>query len=115
MAKKSIAGFKLREKYPIGLKITLRGDRMYDFIERLVNIAIPRIRDFRGVKAKAFDGKGGYSLGIKEHTVFPEVSNEDQGSSFGLQVNIATTAKTDAEAKALLKGFGFPFKKEEVK
>lgn len=111
-ARKSIAGFKLREEMPIGVSVTLRGEKMYDFLDRLVNIAIPRIRDFRGIKAKAFDGKGNYSLGIKEHTVFPEISYEDQSQIFGIQINIITTAKSDEEAKALLEEFGFPFKKE---
>lgn len=112
MSKKSIAGFKLRDKMPIGVTVTLRDERMYDFMERLVNITIPRIRDFRGISIKAFDGHGNYSLGIKEHTVFPEISYEDQSQVFGLQVNVITTAKTDEEARGLLEAFGFPFVKE---
>lgn len=110
-AKHSIAGFKLREKMPIGVKVTLRGKRMYDFIEKLALITIPRIRDFRGINKNAFDGKGNYSLGIKDHTVFPETPLEDQGQSFGFQINFVTTAKTNAETKRLLEELGFIFKK----
>ena len=109
-ARKSIAGFKLREEMNIGATVTLRGDRMYEFLDRLVNITLPRVRDFRGLKPNAFDGHGNYSLGIKEHGVFPEISFEEAMSPFGLQVNIATTAKTDDEGRALLKKLGFPFK-----
>ncbi len=111
-AKKSIAGFKLREGMPIGLKVTLRSKMMYDFINRLVNVSIPRIRDFRGIKPNAFDGRGSYSLGIKEYTIFPETAVQDQGVSFSLQINVVTTAKKEEEARELLKLFGFPFKKE---
>lgn len=114
IAKKSIAGFKLREGYPIGVTVTLRGERMFEFLDRLISVTLPRIRDFRGVKATAFDGQGNYSLGIKEHTVFPEVAEQDLGVTHGLQVNIVTTAKTNAEARKLLEYFGFPFKKEGV-
>ena len=109
-AKKAIANFKLREGLPIGCMVTLRGDRMYEFLDRLVNAALPRVRDFKGVSEKAFDGRGNYSLGIREHGVFPEVTFEQASEPFGLQVNISTTAKNDAEAKALLTHLGFPFK-----
>ena len=109
-AKKSIAGFKLREGMNIGASVTLRGDMMYEFLDRLVNVALPRVRDFRGIKKDAFDGNGNYSLGIREHGVFPEVSFEQASEPFGLQVIITTTAKNDAEAKALLTHLGFPFK-----
>ncbi|HBG81331.1 TPA: 50S ribosomal protein L5 [candidate division CPR2 bacterium] len=114
VAKKSIAGFKLREGFPIGVSVILRGERMYEFLDRLVNVTLPRVRDFRGIKAGAFDGQGNYSLGIKEHTVFPEVSYEDVSGVHSLQLNIVTTAQNDEEAKRLLEYFGFPFKKESV-
>jgi large subunit ribosomal protein L5 len=94
----------------IGASVTLRGDMMYEFLDRLVNVALPRVRDFRGIKKDAFDGNGNYSLGIREHGVFPEVTFEQASEPFGLQVNISTTAKNDAEAKALLTHLGFPFK-----
>jgi len=110
-AKKSIAAFKLREGMPIGCKVTLRGDRMYEFLDRLVTIALPRVRDFRGLNAKSFDGNGNYALGIKEHIVFPEIDYDKIDKVLGLDVIIATTAKTDEEAKALLEGFNFPFRK----
>lgn len=109
-SKKSIAGFKLREGMNIGTSVTLRGDMMYEFLDRLVNVALPRVRDFRGLKKDAFDGHGNYSLGIREHGVFPEISFEEASEPFGLQVNISTTASNDAEAKALLTHLGFPFK-----
>lgn len=109
-ARKSVAGFKIREGWPIGCKVTLRGQRMYEFLERLISIAIPRIRDFRGFSPKAFDGRGNYSLGIKEQIVFPEIEYDKIDALRGLDITIATTAKTDEEAKALLKGFGFPLK-----
>jgi large subunit ribosomal protein L5 len=109
-AKKSIAGFKLREKMNIGTVVTLRGDRMYEFLDRLVNVALPRVRDFRGLNPKAFDGKGNYSLGLRDHGVFPEISFEEASSPVSLQVNVTTTAKNDEEALALLSGLGFPFK-----
>ena len=108
-AKKSIAGFRVREDMPLGAKVTLRGDRMYDFLDRLITIAMPRIRDFRGVSGKSFDGRGNYALGIKEHIVFPEIDFDKIDEAWGLDIVIATTAKTDAEAKALLKLFNMPF------
>lgn len=111
-AKKSIAGFKVREGNPIGVSVTLRGEMMYEFIDRLVNVALPRIRDFRGIKRTAFDGHGNYSIGIKEHTVFPELIGKEV-SPISIQVNIETSAKTDAEALKLLEVMGFPFKKED--
>jgi large subunit ribosomal protein L5 len=108
-AKKSIAGFRVREDMPLGAKVTLRGDRMYDFLDRLITIAMPRIRDFRGVSGKSFDGRGNYALGIKEHIVFPEIDFDKIDEAWGLDIVITTTAKTDAEAKALLKLFNMPF------
>ena len=108
-AKKSIAGFRVREDMPLGAKVTLRGDRMYDFLDRLITIAMPRIRDFRGVSGKSFDGRGNYAMGIKEHIVFPEIDFDKIDEAWGLDIVIATTAKTDAEAKALLKLFNMPF------
>lgn len=110
LSKKSIAGFKIRDNYPIGCKVTLRRQKMYDFLERLISIAIPRIRDFRGFSAKAFDGRGNYSLGIKEQIVFPEIQYDKIDRLRGMDITITTTAKTDAEARALLKAFGFPLK-----
>jgi large subunit ribosomal protein L5 len=109
-AKKSIAGFKLREGMPIGCKVTLRGPRMYDFLNRLVNIVLPRVRDFRGVSPQAFDGRGNYSLGIKEQTIFPEIDYDKIDKIRGLEVIIVTTAKTDEEARELLKSMGMPFR-----
>lgn len=109
-AKKSIAGFKLREKMAIGCKVTLRGARMYDFLEKLINLALPRVRDFRGVSPQAFDGRGNYSLGIKEQTIFPEIEYDKIDKIRGLEVVIVTTAKTDEEARELLKGMGMPFR-----
>ncbi len=109
-AKKSIAGFKLREGMPIGCKVTLRGDRMYDFLNRLINIVLPRVRDFRGVSPQAFDGRGNYSLGIKEQTIFPEIQYDKIDKIRGLEVVIVTTAKTDEEARELLKSMGMPFR-----
>jgi large subunit ribosomal protein L5 len=108
-AKKSIAGFKLREGMNIGAKVTLRRDRMYEFLDRLVNIAMPRIRDFRGISSKSFDGKGNYSLGIREHIIFPEINYDKVDRIRGMDITIVTTANTDAEALALLKGFDLPF------
>ncbi len=108
-AKKSIAGFRVREEMPLGTKVTLRGDRMYEFLDRLITIAMPRIRDFRGVSGKSFDGRGNYALGIKEHIVFPEIDFDKVDEVWGMDIVIATTAKTDAEAKALLKLFNMPF------
>ena len=107
-AKKSIAGFRVREDMPLGAKVTLRGDRMYDFLDRLVNIAMPRIRDFRGVKP-SFDGRGNFAMGMKEHIVFPEIEFDKVDEVWGIDVIITTTAATDAEAKALLKHFNMPF------
>ena len=108
-AKKSIAGFRVREDMPLGAKVTLRGDRMYDFLDRLITIAMPRIRDFRGVSGKSFDGRGNYAMGIKEHIVFPEIDFDKIDEAWGLDIVITTTAKTDAEAKSLLKLFNMPF------
>ncbi len=109
-AKKSIAGFKVREGMSVGVSVTIRGIRMYEFLDRLVSIALPRVRDFRGIKPGAFDGHGNYSLGIKEHGFFPEISFEEASTPVSLQINIATTAKTDDEAKTLLTLLGFPFR-----
>jgi large subunit ribosomal protein L5 len=108
-AKKSIATFKLRENMPIGCKVTLRRQRMFEFLDRLVNIALPRVRDFRGVSGKSFDGRGNYALGLKEQLVFPEVDYDKIDQVRGMDIVIVTTAKTDAEAKALLRGFDMPF------
>ena len=109
-AKKSVANFKLREGQPIGLKVTLRGDRMYEFFDKLVSIALPRVRDFRGISGKSFDGRGNYALGIKEQIIFPEISYEQVEKVRGFDVCIVTTAKTDDEAKTLLAKLGMPFK-----
>jgi large subunit ribosomal protein L5 len=108
-AKKSIAGFRVREDMPLGAKVTLRGDRMYEFLDRLITIAMPRIRDFRGVSGKSFDGRGNYAMGMKEHLVFPEIDFDKVDENWGMDIVITTTAKTDAEAKALLKHFNMPF------
>ncbi len=108
-AKKSIAGFRVREDMPMGAKVTLRGDRMYEFLDRLITVAMPRIRDFRGVSGTSFDGRGNYATGIKEHIVFPEIDFDKVDEVWGMDIVIATTAKTDAEAKALLKHFNMPF------
>jgi large subunit ribosomal protein L5 len=108
-AKKSIATFKLRENLPIGCKVTLRRQRMYEFLDRLINIALPRVRDFRGVSAKSFDGRGNFALGLKEQLVFPEINYDQVDAVRGMDIIIVTTAKTDAEAKALLRGFQMPF------
>ncbi len=108
-AKKSIAGFRVREEMPLGTKVTLRGDRMYEFLDRLITIALPRVRDFRGVKGNAFDGRGNYAMGLKEHIVFPEIDFDKVDEVLGMDIIICTTAKTDAEAKALLKLFNMPF------
>ncbi len=109
-ARKAIATFKVRENMPIGCKVTLRKARMYEFLDRLVTIALPRVRDFRGLNPKSFDGRGNYALGIKEHLVFPEINYDKAEQVWGMDVVIATTAKTDAEAKALLAHFYFPFR-----
>ena len=108
-AKKSIAGFRVREGMPLGAKVTLRGDRMYEFLDRLITVAMPRIRDFRGVSGKSFDGRGNYATGIKEHLVFPEINFDKIDENWGMDIVICTTANTDAEAKALLKAFNMPF------
>jgi large subunit ribosomal protein L5 len=109
-AKKSIAGFKLREGMAIGCKVTLRGERMYNFLDKLINLALPRVRDFRGVSPQAFDGRGNYSLGIKEQTIFPEIEYDKIDKIRGMGVVIVTTARTDEEAKELLKHMGMPFR-----
>jgi large subunit ribosomal protein L5 len=109
IAKKSIAGFRVREEMPMGAKVTMRGNRMYEFLDRLTTIAMPRIRDFRGVSGKSFDGRGNYAMGLKEHLVFPEIDFDKIDENWGMDIVIATTAKTDAEAKALLKAFNMPF------
>ncbi|ASG67386.1 50S ribosomal protein L5 [Francisella halioticida] len=109
-SKKSIAGFKIRDGWPIGCKVTLRGERMYEFLDRLITIAIPRIRDFRGLSAKSFDGRGNYSLGMREQISFPEIDYDKVDSIRGLDISITTTAKNDNQGRALLKAFGFPFK-----
>jgi large subunit ribosomal protein L5 len=113
MARKSIAGFKLREGMPIGARVTLRGDRMWEFLDRLVSIAIPRIRDFRGLAPESFDGRGNYSIGIREQIIFPEINYDDIQAVRGLDVAITTTAQTDDEGYALLKGLGLPFREKE--
>ena len=109
-ARTSIAGFKVRENMPIGAKVTLRKERMYEFLDRLVNIALPRVRDFRGLNPKSFDGRGNYAMGIKEHIVFPEINYDKVDQIWGMDVIVCTTAKTDDEARALLKAFNFPFR-----
>ena len=108
-AKKSIAGFKLRDGMVIGAKVTLRRDQMYEFLDRLITIAMPRVRDFRGVSGSSFDGRGNYSMGMKEHIVFPEIDYDKVDEIWGMDINITTTAQTDAEAKSLLKHFNMPF------
>ncbi len=110
-ARKSVAGFKVREGFPIGCKVTLRGDRMWEFFERLVGIAIPRIRDFRGLNSKSFDGRGNYSMGVKEQIIFPEIDYDKVDKIRGLDITITTTAQTDDEGRALLRAFNFPFRK----
>ncbi len=109
-ARKSIAGFKIRDGYPIGCMVTLRGPRMFEFLDRLVTVALPRVRDFRGVSAKGFDGQGNYNMGVKEQIIFPEIEYDKIDALRGMNISITTTAKTDAEAKALLAAFKFPFK-----
>src|SRR3982074_3387056 len=109
-AKKSIAAFKLREGMPIGCAVTLRGDRMYEFFDRLVNVALPRVRDFRGVSGKSFDGRGNYTLGVKDQLIFPEIDYAKVDKTKGMNVTITTTARTDAEGLALLKSMGMPFR-----
>jgi large subunit ribosomal protein L5 len=109
-ARKSIATFKVREGMPIGGKVTLRRDRMYEFLDRLINVALPRVRDFRGLNGKSFDGRGNYAMGIKEHIIFPEINYDEVEDVLGMDVIVCTTAKTDDEARALLKAFNFPFR-----
>ncbi len=109
MAKKSIAGFRVREEMPLGCKVTLRGDKMYEFLDRLITIALPRVRDFRGVKPTSFDGRGNYAMGLKEQLVFPEIEFDKVDEVLGMDIIICTTANTDAEAKSLLKLFNMPF------
>lgn len=109
-ARKSIAGFKVREEMPLGVKVTLRKARMYDFIDRLVTIALPRVRDFRGLNPNSFDGRGNYAMGIKEHIIFPEINYDQIDQVWGMDIVITTTATTDDEARALLKAFNFPFR-----
>lgn len=110
LARKSVAGFKVREGWPIGCKVTLRGEQMYEFLDRLVNIAFPRVRDFRGVSAKSFDGRGNYNIGLKEQIIFPEIDFEKVDAIRGMDIAITTTAKEDDHARALLKAFNFPFR-----
>lgn len=109
-ARKSIAGFKIRDGYPIGAKVTLRGERMWEFLERLVSIALPRVRDFRGLNPRSFDGRGNYSMGVKEQIIFPEIDYDKVDAMRGMDITITTTAKTDEEARALLDAFKFPFR-----
>lgn len=114
VSRKSIAGFKLREGWPIGCKVTLRGERMYEFLDRLISIALPRVRDFRGLSIKSFDGMGNYSLGFKEQIVFPEIEYDKVDALRGMDITITTTAKTNKEAQALLEAFNFPFKEKDA-
>jgi large subunit ribosomal protein L5 len=109
-SRKSIAGFKIRDNYPVGCMVTLRRDRMYEFLDRLVTVAIPRIRDFRGISAKSFDGRGNYNMGVKEQIIFPEIEYDKVDALRGMNISITTTAKTDEEGRALLAAFKFPFK-----
>ncbi len=109
-AKKAIAGFKIREQQPIGTMVTLRGDRMYEFLDRFVTVALPRVRDFRGISGRSFDGRGNYNIGVKEQIIFPEIEYDKVDALRGLNISITTTAKNDDECKALLAGFRFPFK-----
>jgi large subunit ribosomal protein L5 len=109
-ARKAIAGFKIREGYPIGCMVTLRGERMFEFLDRLVTVALPRVRDFRGVSGRAFDGRGNYNIGVKEQIIFPEIEYDKVDAVRGLNISITTTAKSDEEAKALLAAFKFPFR-----
>jgi large subunit ribosomal protein L5 len=111
-AKKSIAAFKLRENMPIGCMVTLRGDRMFEFLDRLMNISLPRVRDFRGVSSKSFDGRGNYTLGVKDQLIFPEIDYNKVDKTRGMNISITTTAKTDAEGVALLKLMGMPFRQQ---
>ncbi len=111
LARKSVASFKVRDGYPLGCKVTLRGAKMYEFLDRLINVALPRVRDFRGVSPKAFDGRGNYNLGLKEQIIFPEIEFEKIDKIRGMDINFVTTASSNDEAKALLEAFSFPFKK----
>jgi len=110
LARKSVASFKVRDGYPIGCKVTLRKERMYEFLDRLISVAIPRIRDFRGMSSKAFDGQGNYNMGVKEQIIFPEIEYEKIDAIRGMDINITTSAKNDEDARALLAAFNFPFK-----
>ena len=110
MSRKSIAGFKIRDNWPIGCMVTLRKERMYEFLDRLINVSIPRVRDFRGLNAKAFDGRGNYNMGVKEQIIFPEIDYDKIDALRGMNITITTTAKTDEEGRALLAAFKFPFK-----
>ena len=110
LSKKSIAGFKIRDGYPVGCKVTLRKERMYEFLDRLISVAIPRIRDFRGISGKSFDGRGNYNMGVKEQIIFPEIDYDKIDALRGMNITITTTAKTDEEARALLAAFSFPFR-----
>ena len=110
LSRKSIAGFKIRDGYPVGCKVTLRQDRMYEFLDRLVSVAIPRIRDFRGISGKSFDGRGNYNMGVREQIIFPEIDYDKVDALRGMNITITTTAKTDEEARALLSAFSFPFR-----
>lgn len=109
-ARKSIASFKIRDDYPVGCKVTLRRERMYEFLDRLITVAIPRIRDFRGISAKSFDGRGNYNMGVREQIIFPEIEYDKIDALRGMNITITTTAKTDEEARALLAAFNFPFR-----
>lgn len=110
LSRKSIAGFKIRDGYPVGCKVTLRQDRMYEFLDRLIAVAIPRIRDFRGISGKSFDGRGNYNMGVREQIIFPEIDYDKVDALRGMNITITTTAKTDEEARALLSAFSFPFR-----
>jgi large subunit ribosomal protein L5 len=110
LSRKSIAGFKIRDNYPVGCKVTLRQDHMYEFLDRLITIAIPRIRDFRGISGKSFDGRGNYNMGVREQIIFPEIEYDKVDALRGMNITITTTAKTDEEARALLSAFSFPFR-----
>ncbi len=110
LSRKSIAGFKIRDNYPVGCKVTLRKERMYEFLDRLITIAIPRIRDFRGISGKSFDGRGNYNMGVREQIIFPEIEYDKVDALRGMNITITTTAKTDEEARALLSAFSFPFR-----
>lgn len=114
-SRKAVSAFKLRVGQPVGLTVTLRGERMFDFIDRLVNISLPRVRDFRGLKTSSFDGQGNYSIGLKDYSIFPEVKYEEISVNFGLEINIKTTAKNKEDAKELLVALGFPFEKAKAK